>query len=139
MSDVMLKGADEAIRELRRLADGALEEKTWNALEKGGKNVQAEARKRAPVFPGKAKRKNRKDVKPGALRDSIKLRKSRKKLEVKVEADYPFGKKDGRYYAFAAEYGTKNQAAQPFLKPAVNVLEEQIGRDLESAMEEAIR
>lgn len=137
MSDVTLKGADEAVRHLR-LAKGELREKAWKALRHGGDMVRDEAQARAPVFPGKAKRRNRSDVKPGALAASIKVKRSKKNLHVRVEADYPFGKKDGRYYAFAAEYGTRFQEAQPFLHPAAEAKEEGIARDLLDAMEEVL-
>lgn len=138
MSDVALKGANEAVRHLRH-AKGELRERAWKALKGGGDLVRDEAKKRAPVFPHKAKRRKRNDVVPGALQASIKVRRSKKLLHVKVEADYPCGKEDGRYYAFAAEYGTRKQEAQPFLKPAAAAKEDQIARDLLNAMEEAIK
>jgi HK97 gp10 family phage protein len=138
MPDVALKGADKAVRHLKR-AKGELREKAWKALRQGGDMVRNEAQARAPVFPSKAKRSSRSDVQPGALAASIKAKRSKKKLQVRVEADYPFGKKDGRYYAFAIEYGTRFQEAQPFLHPAAEAKENAIANALLDAMEEAIK
>lgn len=127
-------GANELIRDLRNIEKKELESVVWGAIERGGEKIRRDAIRRAPEDTG-------------ALKRSIRCVKHRKSLGVKVEADYPKhkGRKQRKtkgkgwvYYAFAVEYGTKDRPAQPFLRPAFNAKEEEIARDIETAIGRAI-
>lgn len=134
MTTTKTVGAKELIRDLRNIEEKVLSEVVWTAIEKGAEKIKRDAVRRAPEDTG-------------ALKQSIRCVKYRKSLGVRVEADYPRNngrkkrKKKGKgwvYYAFAVEYGTKNRQAQPFLRPAFNAKEDEIARDIETAIERAI-
>lgn len=132
-----IEGDKEIVDELRRLSDGMFDKKVKAALNKGADTARDEAKRRAPVLTG-------------ALRDSLKAKSSKKKLEAYVFADYPkngkrrksdtkkqkAGQKD--YYAFAVEYGTRHSPAQPFFNPAVDVATGKLDAEMEKMMKEAI-
>ncbi len=124
-----LEGERRLIDELKKLSDGEVRERVFQAVKRGGEIVAQEARMRAPV----GTRPPRKGVETGRLKRSIVVKEARSKKysDVLVEADYPenagrrktktkkqaAGSKE--YYAFALEYGTHKMAAQPFLHPAL--------------------
>lgn len=127
----------EVLRQLRELEDGVLREKVFGALQRGGEAVAAEARARVVVNTGR-------------LKESIKVKGSKKTLSMKVEADYPKNaythkkktkkQKAGsrEYYAMAVEYGTRHVSARPFLMPAGEAKAQEITADVEKSMEEAL-
>lgn len=137
-----IKLPEEAIRDLRKLAKGALRDCVYPHLRAATDTVRDEAKRLAPV-------------KTGALRDSIKARTWKEDLSGVVYADYP---NTGRvtksrtkkqragarvYYAFAIEYGHKQGskfvAARPFMRPAVKAKQRLIRKELTDAMKEALK
>ena len=122
-----LENEKRVIEQLRHLADGEVHDRVYEAIKRGAEVVAEEARMRAPV----GTRPPRKGVLTGRLRRSIKVKETKKKESIYVEADYPenagrrvrktkkqaAGSKE--YYAFAVEYGTRHMSAQPFLHPAL--------------------
>lgn len=107
-------------------------------------------------------------VNTGALRDSVKVRRTRNDLTLYVEAggeattkgyDRSTGYEsevviDGRDnrgiqksadgagvsydYALAQEYGTSREAAQPFFYPTVRTMEDEINANIQAAVEKAL-
>jgi HK97 gp10 family phage protein len=127
-----------AAEKLKRAGEGEVREKVFEELGKGGERICEDAKRRAPV-------------RTGDLKQSLKVRKYKKSLSVAVEADYPktakYRKGKGSkkspggsrvYYAFAMEYGTRKDAAQPFLGPALEANEEEIEERILDAVEEAL-
>ena len=135
--DVRVSGADDLVMSLRKISDEGLHEKVGQAIDDAADVVLEEAKRRVKFVTG-------------ALRDSLKKRVSRKNLYAKIEADYPKGtgryvrtkKGEDRtrehYYAFAVEYGTRRNEAQPFLHPAVEAKEEGVLDIVNLAIEKAI-
>lgn len=123
---------------LKKAGEGAVREKVFEELARGGERICEDAKKRVPV-------------RTGELKQSLKVRRYKKSLAVAVEADYPktvkYRKGKGSkkslsgsriYYAFAVEYGTRKDPAQPFLGPALEANEDAIEERLLDAVEEAL-
>jgi HK97 gp10 family phage protein len=123
---------------LKKAGEGAVREKVFEELARGGERICEDAKKRVPV-------------RTGDLKQSLKVRRYKKSLAVAVEADYPktakYRKGKGSkkspggsrvYYAFAVEYGTRKDPAQPFLGPALEANEDAIEERLLDAVEEAL-
>lgn len=132
---VKIIGSDKLLKAFKELPE-KMNKALGDELEKTGEEIRDEAKRLAPV-------------RTGALRESIKKRAWRRngRTTVKVLADYP---KTGRYrkaktrkqaagseeyYAFAVEFGTKNQQERPFLRPAANKVEEGLGNKVSHQME----
>ena len=83
-----------------------IEKRAMDRLEKAGKIIAAEAKRRVPVKSGK-------------LRQSIRVRrlKGDPKQDVRVYAGNRI--KGGAFYAHMVERGTKKMTARPFLRPAL--------------------
>lgn len=129
---------DKAVEKLRKAGTGEIRKKAYGELVKGGKVICEDAKKRAPVLTGD-------------LKESIKVKEHEKDLFVAVEADYPKTVKyrkgkgsrkspeGGRvYYAFAMEFGTRKDPAQPFLGPALEANEDEVEERILDAIEEAL-
>ena len=137
MINVKVSGTNVLAEELKDVRETVLKEKVMKHLSDSADAVRDEAKRIVPV-------------KTGHLRDSIKARNTRGKLESAVYCDYPDNGKVRKsstekqtagardYYAFAVEYGTKRTQAQPFLKPAVKNKRQEIDAGMEAAMKEAM-
>ncbi len=108
-------------------------------------------------------------VATGALRDSVKVRRTRNDLTLFVtaggEATTKFYNRDTGYesevvidgrdnsgkakqadgrgvgydYAMAIEFGTQDESAQPFFYPTVRAMENEINQNIEAAVERALK
>lgn len=143
---VNVKGVTEALRELRK-AEQECRDAAGEVMEKQAGVIAEDARNRCPVDSG-------------ALKESIRYRVDKKKLDGAVIAG---GKKiRGRdtYYATFVEYGTRSIkkgektrtskrkrhqvdrkaiAAQPFLYPAARAHEEETTEKLSNAMHDILK
>lgn len=120
---VRTRGFKELSEELKKIPE-ELRPEVFKAISETASEIRRDARRRVPVDTGD-------------LRDSIKVRRSKKKLNAVIWPDYPRSgrriKKGSRksvpgakvYYAYAVEYGTKHQREQPFLIPASDAAEEE--------------
>lgn len=92
-----------------------------DVCKQAARDIVNDARSRVPVRTGKLRR---------AIHHAIKTRKG--------EFEIGFGWRAKAYYGFFIEYGTKRQAAHPFLRPAFDArtqgLEERIGDAIEGLM-----
>lgn len=84
-------------------------------------------------------------VKTGALRDSVKVRRTRNDLTLYVTAGGEATTKEIRQgsgtdydYSLAVEYGTTKEHAQPFFYPTVRAMEDEINANIAAAMEKAL-
>jgi HK97 gp10 family phage protein len=84
-------------------------------------------------------------VKTGALRDSVKVRRTRNDLTLYVDAGGDATTKEVRQgsgvsydYALATEYGTSKEHAQPFFYPTVRAMEDDIDANIAAAVEKAL-
>lgn len=122
--NVGIEGADEVAKLLESMGEAAsiiLEQ----AAEAGGKVVLKDAKKRCPVDSGK-------------LRASLHLEKGKtKKPEIKQEVKISPGKTE--YYGTFVELGTTRQAAQPFMRPAVDENKDIIAKAINQEVLRALR
>lgn len=84
-------------------------------------------------------------VKTGALRDSVKVRRTRNDLTLYVTAggdattrEIRQGSGEPYDYALATEYGTSKENAQPFFYPTVRAMEDDINANIAAAVEKAL-
>lgn len=103
-----LHGANELEQVFRRLPGTMSEEILVSSLRKGAKPIKDAARDNVPV-------------RTGNLRDSIVVRKATKRQRRKGSGHIIIGfKKPHSRRAHLVEYGTRNSAAQPFMRTALN-------------------
>jgi len=121
-----IEGAAELERALRQLPSKIGEQVLTNALRAGGRIVQAEAKLRAPVGSGK-------------LRDSIIVRKRRRRRGAALTVQV--GPSGEGFYGMFLEFGTRSSSPRPWLRPAFDATKEQaldkIGDSLGKAVEKA--
>ena len=119
--DGLAKGADEACEK---------------AVAAGGKALAARLKEAAPVYVG-----NRRDIKPGALRDSVKAGKVQYNAADGFNTDVgPVGNHHGEPRAKIGnllEYGRSNMPAQPWFNPTVRRAEGEVTQAMQKAFEEA--
>lgn len=118
----LMRGTDEACKK---------------AVTAGGKVLAKRLSAAAPVHTG-----NRKDVVPGALRDSLKAGKVEYNAADGFHSDVgPVGKdKRGEPYAKIGnilEYGRSNMPAKPWFNPAVSRAETDVVQAMQQAFREA--
>lgn len=101
-----LEGANEVEAQLRKLAD-RLTKTLPAAMHKSLSSVEESAKERAPV-------------RTGALRDSILTDTDSSGTTIIAEVGPTVD------YADDAEFGTRNRAAQPYLRPAADELEDAV-------------
>lgn len=118
-----LDGIEEVLAELKEIGDRA-EGAVEKALDEAGKLVQEDASQRAPR-------------KTGFLASEIVREVDVDKLDVRI------GPSKAAWYGKFPELGTKHQAAQPFLRPALDArrkdAREAFITELEKAIEAALR
>lgn len=118
-----IEGADEVIKMLQEMgqeASSILE----RAADAGGKIALNAAKNLCPV-------------KTGALKASLYLQKSKtKKPEIKQEVKISPGKKE--FYGTFVELGTSKQAAQPYMRPAIDENQGEIARTINQEVLKAI-
>ena len=103
--NIGIEGADEVIELLEEMGVAA-SEILAQAAEAAGRIVLEDAKNRCPVDTG-------------ALKASLHIEPSKsKKPDIKQEVKVLPGKKE--YYGTFVELGTSRQAAQPYLRPAVD-------------------
>lgn len=111
--NVGIEGADEVIQLLEEMgaaASAVLEQ----AAAAGGQIVLEDAKSRCPIDTG-------------ALKASLHMDKGKsKKPDIKQEVKISPGKQE--YYGTFVELGTTRQAAQPYLRPAVDKNKEKIAK-----------
>lgn len=119
--DGLVKGTDEACRK---------------AVEAGGKALAERLKEAAPVYIG-----NRRDIKPGALKKSVKAGKVEYNPADGYNTDVgPVGKDHGEPLAKIGnilEYGRSNMPAQPWFNPTVSRAEAEVTGAMQKAFEEA--
>ena len=119
--DGLVKGTDEACRQ---------------AVAAGGKTLAARLKEAAPVYTG-----TRRDIKPGALRDSVKAGKVEYNAADGFNTDVgPVGKDHGEPLAKIGnilEYGRSNMPAQPWFNPTVSRATDEVTQAMQKAFEEA--
>lgn len=109
-----------------------------SALRTGADAVVADAKSRCPVYEGHKKNGRiylAADVKPGALRDSIKAEPNSKGTVYKISADAK--SKDGFLYGQIVEFSPR--VNRPFLYPALEAKKKEVVDGITSAIREAIR
>lgn len=120
---VGIEGAAEVakmLEELGEAASGILEQ----AAEAGGKVALDDAKRRCPI-------------QTGALKASLHLEKGKtKKPEIKQEVKISPGKKE--YYGTFVELGTSKQAAQPYMRPAIDENQTEIAKAINQEVLRAI-
>ena len=119
--DGLVKGTDEACRK---------------AVEAGGKALAERLKEAAPVYTG-----NRRDIKPGALKKSVKAGKVEYNPADGYNTDVgPVGKDHGEPLAKIGnilEYGRSNMPAQPWFNPTVSRATDEVTQAMQKAFEEA--
>ena len=140
MGVVGIRGLPYVIKELERLGRGdVIRNEISPVMKRCAQRIQAKAKS---IVEDVA-------FDTGALRDSIKVRHSRKNMSAKVVATYPKARKikgkrglasedQKRYYAFAIEYGTKKRYQTPFLHPAARACMGENDADMKEAMRKAL-
>lgn len=118
-----LDGIEEVLAELKEIGDEA-EGAVERALDEAGKLIQEDASQRAPR-------------KTGFLAGHIEREMDPKMLAIRV------GPSKDAWYGKFPELGTKHQAAQPFLRPAMDArrkdAREAFVKELEKVIKEATR
>ncbi len=119
--DGLARGTDEACRQ---------------AVAAGGKALAARLKEAAPVYTG-----TRRDIKPGALRDSVKAGKVDYNAADGYNADVgPVGKDHEEPLAKIGnilEYGRSNRPAQPWFNATVARVADEVTQAMQRAFEEA--
>lgn len=116
-----VEGAEEIIKILKEMGQNA-ENVLLQAAEAGGKIALDDAKRRCPVRTGR-------------LRSSLQLEVG-KSTPYKADVRVRPGKDE--YYGTFVELGTKNQAAQPFMRPAVDENKERISEKVTSELSRVV-
>ena len=121
MADIRIDGLKELEKALLQLPKALHGKVLGAAVREGAKEIQGEAKVKAPVSAGAhhVGKKGRKSyiasVKPGHLKRNIKIRLAKSaKGEAKGYVYVSFK----AFYGKFVEYGTKKMSAKPFLRPA---------------------
>lgn len=118
---VELVGAEKIVKRLKEMDDAAGDVLMKAAME-GGQIVLEEAKRNCPVDTG-------------TLRNSLKLTKDKQtKTKATVKIDYDKSLKYGTH----VELGTKNQAAQPFLRGSVDENQTEINVEITGTVSDAV-
>ena len=117
-----VEGAEEIIKLLKEMGQNA-ENVLSKAAEAGGRIALSDAIRRCPVG------------KTGNLKSNLHLE-TGKSTQYKADARVLPGKEE--YYGTFVELGTKNQPAQPFLRPAVDENKEKISEKVTSELSRAV-
>lgn len=144
MASIEIKGFEGLERGLAQLPGAVSKRIAQQSVRKGAVVIQRDARARAPVRVGDgAKKIGGKGAKgrlPGYLRASIVVR-LRKVAGAAVT--YSIGWTRRAFYGSFVEFGTRRQAARPFLRPAADTKFQEavqtIGRDLGPKIEREAR
>lgn len=136
MSEFKISGFDETVRNLRQLPQ-----------EVAGKVLNAALRTAAiPMAATAAYTAPRSDTptRAGHMADAIKLRKFTDQASTNdLEANYWIGPDRSHFYASFSEWGTRNEAARPFMRPAFDrdgqALIDRLGKELGSGVERAAK
>ena len=126
VQDFRIEGAEE-LEKVLKLLPKELEKKALDSAFKAGANIVAQdAKGRVPVDTGE-------------LRDAIVVRKARSRQRSKGIIAVVGIKKPTSRRAHLTEFGTKNAAAKPFLRPAIDIKGQDaiavIGRKLKENIE----
>lgn len=131
---INLKGFDQLEKGLAALPDAVARKIARQSVRRAATLIQREARSRAPVRAGGGAKKMGKGAKgrlPGYLRASIVVRLKR---VPGAAVTYAIGWTKRAFYGAFVEFGTRHQAARPFLRPAADTrfadAVEVMGRDL---------
>ncbi len=118
-------GLRELRRALKQLPKDVRKKVLTSALRSGAKPIQAMAKALVPTGESVSRqlRGASWDHYAGKTRDSIKIASEKKKFllsaaKVRIGVDIKRGDKDGAWWWRFVEFGTKKQAAKPFLVPA---------------------
>lgn len=126
-ASVSIEGGEELLKRLQGLPDAAAGKAMDAALMAGAEIVRADASRRAPRRTGKLSESIVAELKTG---------KSGRKSAV-------IGPNEEAFYGSFVELGRKNQAAQPYLRPALDenkdTVQRAIADELRSAIEKAVR
>lgn len=130
-SRVKVLGLDELARVLEGIPRDIRERDLHRETKKGADTFRDMARNLAPVRTGK-------------LRSNIVTRKNKgtafdAEHEVVVRARGKAGGKYNAFYGAFVEYGTRNMAARPFMRPAFDLLEGDVVRNFKKAVLNRVR
>jgi len=136
MSEFKISGFDDTERNLRRLPEEIAGRVLSSALRTAAIPMAATAAYTAPRSdtPSRA----------GHAADSVKVRKfTDQNSGNDLEANVWIGPDRGHFYLSFAEWGTKNETARPFMRPAFDrdgqALIDRLGNELGSAVERAAK
>jgi HK97 gp10 family phage protein len=134
---LQLDGFEEVIRQFDTL-EAKLQKKGLTKAQRAGANVIAkDARKRAHKLSGN----NRKFIKVKAIRRSRKAFGVNIQTGTRAELGIPADAEG--YYPFTEEYGSKDNGAHPYMRPALATKREEatnaIGKALEKEVEKAVK
>jgi HK97 gp10 family phage protein len=110
--EVEVKGLDDLETKLKELGDKLAKKHLRKALRAGGKVLQEAIVERAPVATGETPEGHD----PGTLRDSVRPRISLS--SVKEEGKVSIGPGKSGWYGKFSEFGTRNEPARPWIRPA---------------------
>lgn len=151
-STITLKGFDKLEAMLQALPDEVARKVAEQSVRKGATIIQREAQARAPVQEGdrvhristsKRAKKFSKGRRPGFLKASILVRLNRALATAASPLVYSIGWSRDAYYGMWQEFGSRHQAARPFLRPAADSKFEEavavIGSDMGPRIEAAAK
>ncbi len=132
--DIRSGKTDEVLKELGQ----HVLEAAKAALKQGAEEIVADAKSRCPVYKGhqhNGRTYMAANVKPGALRDSIKAEPNKAGTVYKISADAKSD--DGFLYGQIVEFSPR--VNRPFLYPALEAKRDMIKTNIETAIKQAIR